>query len=152
MTSTPVVAAVPRLNLDAVCAADVMTPNPTSIRAQATVAEAVNLFTLKGFKAAPVIDESGRPVGVVSRGDILSHERERFHTGLSAADADLTRVSDIMTPAVFSVTPTSSIASVVEQILSLNVDQLYVIDEDQLLVGVVTVPNILRRLRRDGVE
>src|SRR5262249_38997375 len=66
----------PRLVLSAETAADLMTPNPVSLRAYATLKEAIVLLTDKGFSAAPVIDEAGRPVGVLSRSDILVHDRE----------------------------------------------------------------------------
>ncbi len=51
-----------------------------------------------------------------------------------------------MTPAVFSVTPQTPADKVVEQLVQLNVHQLYVVDEDQVLVGVVTALDVLRRL------
>src|SRR6185312_15056610 len=94
MSSTPTVPRVSRLVLDAVRAAEVMTPNPMSLRAEATVPEAIAWLTDKGFSAAPVIDPSGRPVGVVSRTDILVHERERLRSA-RALDDDATTVADI---------------------------------------------------------
>src|SRR3954453_8006906 len=54
-------------------AADLMTPNPMSIRQSATVSEAATFLAGRGISAAPVIDEAGRPVGVVSSTDILIH-------------------------------------------------------------------------------
>jgi CBS domain-containing membrane protein len=145
MANTQTVPRASRLTLDAARAADLMTPSPMSIRAAATVPEAVAVLTEKGFSAAPVIDESGRPVGVVSRHDILVHERERTR----AADSSLhtTLVSDIMTPAVFSVTPQTTVEQVVEQMLTLNVHQLYVVDEEHFLLGVISAHDVLRRLR-----
>lgn len=133
------------LVLDAACAAELMTTNPLSIRAEATVPEAITWLTEKGFSAAPVIDESGRPIGVVSRADILIHERERLRSSLAATE-DRTPVADIMTPAVFSVTPQVSVELVVEQLLTLNVHQLYVVDESQYLIGVISAQDVLRRL------
>src|SRR5206468_12659328 len=69
----------PQLCLYGETAADLMVPNPVSLREDATVHEAVALLTDKGFSGAPVIDEAGRPVGVVSRSDILVHDRETAH-------------------------------------------------------------------------
>ncbi len=134
------------LILDAVTAADLMTPNPMSIRAEATVPEAIAWLTEKGFSAAPVIDESGRPIGVVSRADILVHERERLRAGAYPI-IDGALVRDIMTPAVFSVTPQTPGEQVVEQLLTMNVHQLYVVDEEQFLIGVISAHDVLRRLR-----
>lgn len=145
MTSTPTLPRASQLVLDAVRAADLMTLNPMSLRAEATVPEAVAWLTAKGFSAAPVIDESGRALGVVSRADILVHERERLAAAVASAD-DPTTVRDIMTPAVFSVTPNMSVELVVEQLLTLNVHQLYVVDEHQALIGVISAHDVLRHL------
>src|SRR5436305_15239213 len=62
--------------LKPVKAAELMTVNPVSIREDATLREATALLIDKGFSAAPVIDEAGRPVGVLSRSDLLIHDRE----------------------------------------------------------------------------
>ena len=148
MVSTPTVPRASRLTLDAARAADLMTPNPMSIGAEATVPQAVAWLTEKGFSAAPVIDESGRPIGVVSRADILVHERERLRAALTPT-IDRTTVRDIMTPAVFSVTPRMPVELVVKQLLTLNVHQLYVVDEDHFLIGFISSHNVLRRLRGD---
>jgi CBS-domain-containing membrane protein len=134
--------------MDPARAADLMTPNLMSIHAETTVPEAVAVLTNKGFRAAPVIDESGRPIGVVSRADILVHERDRTRAAL-VPTVDQTAVRDIMTPAVFSVTAETPAQQVVEQLLTLNVHQLYVVDEDQFLIGVISAHDVLRRLRSD---
>ena len=135
-----------RLALDAACASDLMTPNPVSLNADALVAEAIAVMTQRGFSAAPVIDEAGRPVGVLSRSDILVHEREVLKSPPTAG-GDETRVRDIMTPAVFSVPPHLAAEKVVEQMLTLDVHQLYVVDDSQAVVGVITAHDVLRRLR-----
>src|SRR5690242_1685330 len=115
---TPILEKRP-LRLYAETAADLMVANPISLRADANVREALVLLTDKGFSAAPVIDEAGRPVGVLSRGDLLVHDRERadylapsgayfyeqdLHTrkggpveGFQVENVDQTRVRDLMT-------------------------------------------------------
>jgi CBS domain-containing protein len=154
-----------RLTLAANTAAELMSPSPVSLEQDATVHEAVALLADRGYSAAPVIDEAGRPVGVLSRTDILVHERETArkaafgpadpgagpqrsrHEGFSIEVVDRTRVSEIMTPAVFTVGVKTPSASVVEQMLALNVHQLFVVDDDQLLVGVITALDVLRHLK-----
>jgi predicted transcriptional regulator len=64
------------LRLEAHIASDVMTSNPVSIREELTVHEAVVFLTERKISAAPVINQAGRPVGVVSEADILRHDRE----------------------------------------------------------------------------
>ncbi len=87
-----------RLLLQADTAGGLMTSNPLSIRADAGIAEAISFLTDKGFSAAPVIDVAGRPVGVLSRADVLVHCREQ-----DRARPDLASVGDVMTPAVYCV-------------------------------------------------
>ncbi|HZT81312.1 MAG TPA: CBS domain-containing protein, partial [Gemmataceae bacterium] len=109
-----------RLTLRAATAAELMSANPVSIHEGATPEEAIQLLTNRGYSAAPVIDEAGRPVGVLSRTDLLVHERERAAGGAAQAPA---KVRDLMTPAVFSVAPHATSAQVVEQMCALNVHQ-----------------------------
>jgi CBS domain-containing protein len=155
----------PYLQLTAVTAAEMMSSNPISIEHDATVPEAVALLTDRGFSAAPVIDDAGRPIGVLSRSDILVHDRETArhacfadpeeeprhshprHEGFSIEVVDKTRVADIMTPAIFTIGLKTPAPTVIEQMLALNVHQLFVVDDDQLLVGVVTALDVLRHLR-----
>src|SRR5262249_42962153 len=124
--------AVP-MTLAAESAGDLMTPNPVSIDQDAPVTEAIALLTDRDFGAAPAIDDAGRPRGVVSRADILVHGRERLlalppGTTSQTGPEDPTRVRDLMTPAVFSVTADTPARQVVEQMLGLKVHQLFVVD------------------------
>ncbi len=156
--------------LKAHAAADLMTPSPVSLHYKATVAEATALLTDRGFGAAPVIDEAGRAVGVISRTDLLVHDRERMThprtiperedpqsreaqwqhplpEGFSVEEVDPTLVCDIMTPVVFSVLPETSVEQVIEDMLGLRIHQLFVVDRDQVLVGVISALDVLRHLR-----
>jgi CBS domain-containing protein len=157
------------LTLYAATARELMTPNPISIRGDATVREAIALLTDHDFSAAPVIDESGRPVGVVSKSDILIHDREHSRhlrpvDALTRADlhtregeklppdweveeADPTTVEEIMTPGVFAVRADAPLPAVVEQLVNLRVHRLFVTDAGGTLVGVISTLDLLRRLR-----
>ena len=156
MRSNLKTAAPPRLVLQADTAGDMMTANPISLRADATIQEAVVLFTDRGISAAPVIDETGRPVGVVSKTDVIAHDREHvpaaagrqsFRSGIQSEDVDRTEVRDIMTPALFSVPPETPAVKVVEQMLALNVHRLFVVDHDGVLLGVISTFDVLGKLR-----
>jgi CBS domain-containing protein len=158
-----------RLTLWAETAADLMTANPVSIGADAPVKEAVAFLTDKGFSAAPVIDDTGRPIGVLSRSDILVHDREKveyvpavpeYHektelttrsgenlrSGFQVENVDRTWVRDIMTPVVFSVAPETPVRRVVEEMLALKVHHLFVVGGDGVLVGVISALDVLRHL------
>jgi CBS domain-containing protein len=150
-------------------AADLMTPNPASIRSTETIDDAIALLTDGGFGAAPVIDDSGRPIGVLSHSDIMVHDRETpsrppamrrlmaaqevaMHTSevledrLLIEEKDGIRVGDIMTPAAFSVMPNTPVRRIVADMVSLKVHQIYVVDNEGLLVGVISALDVLRHL------
>jgi CBS domain-containing protein len=130
------------MKLIAETAADLMTPNPISIRDIASVHEAITCLTDKAVTAVPVIDEAGRAVGVISRSDLLIHERERSEIH----EVDPTRVIDIMTPAVFCIRPEADVRVVVEQMLGYKVHRLFVVNEGGTLIGTISAHDILSNL------
>jgi len=162
-------ATLPRMTLRAETAADLMTPSPVSIRDIATVREAVMFLTDRRISAAPVINDAGRPVGVISEADILRYDREHIehlvtvpdyylkgeltlHSGerldafeVETADTDLVR--DIMTPIIFAVRPETAAFEVVQELVRRRIHRLFVTDRDDSLVGVITTLDLLRRIR-----
>lgn len=171
----------PRLILEADTAADLMTPSPVSLDAEATAKEAVAFLTEKGFHGAPVIDEACRPVGVLSRSDLVSHDRERGDCvlagtylqdredlgrcrgdgrtdGFEIVSVDRTPIRELMTPMVFTVRLDTPAGEVVQELLTHKIQRLFVVDDDGVLVGVVSVTDVLRclhghsRARPPGVQ
>jgi len=169
MKSPPSVEVTPRLVLCAATAADLMTPNPVWIRPDATVKEAAALLADKRVSAAPVIDEDGRPVGVLSQSDIVAHCRElveflsdgpeyysrgdlrdsakALRTGLAVVDVDRSPVRELMMPIVFSVAPETPVHKVVEELLVRKVHRLFVIGADGVLVGIISTVDVLQHLQ-----
>ncbi|MBL8797554.1 MAG: CBS domain-containing protein [Planctomycetia bacterium] len=160
--------APPRLVLRATTAADLMIPNPLSLREDAAVQEAVVFLVEKGYSAAPVIDKAGRPVGVLSRADIVVHDREKIEyvgayrqyagtagapeplgRGFQVENVDPARVRDVMTPVVFSVNPETPVQRVVENLLRQRVHRLFVVDGAGVLVGVISTVDVLRHLHAE---
>ena len=101
----------PSMELRAWTAADLMSMNPVSIREEATFADAAAFLDARGFSAAPVINVAGRPVGVISRTDLLrglgrgaaqlDSSKQEWHVAETPIRADAVR--DVMTPVVFTV-------------------------------------------------
>lgn len=166
MNAPPV--APPRVFLHAWTAADLMSPNPVSLEADATVKEAIAFLADAGFGAAPVIDEAGRPIGVLSQADIVVHDRENVdylptnpdeaarvdrsargvRGGFQVECVDRTTVRDVMTPMVIAVTPDTLAYQVIEEMLGRKIHRLFVVDSDGVLVGVITSLDVLRHLRQ----
>jgi CBS domain-containing protein len=149
MKTASLLEAVHHLVLEEKKAAELMTPSPVSIREGATVYEAIELLTRRGISGAPVIDAAGRPVGVVTREDILVHDREVVDCVAPAGvedSAGADRVRDIMTPVVFCVSPDAPASRVVREMIELKVHRLFVVDEIGTLVGVISVLDVLRHM------
>jgi CBS domain-containing protein len=149
-------------------AAELMTPEVVSVAEIAPLREAITLLIDRAFSGAPVVNDAGRPVGVISQSDILIHDRNTvafakrvpeyyLHSDLTAAigepvsgfqveTVDRTAVRDVMTPVVFSVRPDLAARDVIEEMLRLRVHRLFVIDRDDVLVGVIAMSDILRHL------
>jgi len=155
--------------LRAQTAAELMTPNPLSLRGDVTLHEAVAFLVDRNISGAPVIDEAGRPIGVLTQTDILIHDREEvehvappeieYGTPLprewwdefQIERVNTSPVSDFMTPAVFCVGLDTPAWSVVEQMRELNVHRLFVTDENGILVGVISAMDVVRHLSSSGV-
>jgi CBS-domain-containing membrane protein len=67
---------------------DVMTPHAVTVRPDTDVAVAVDLLTSTSIKSVPVVDVHGRPVGMLSRSDVVRV--------LARSDADLERAVDAL--------------------------------------------------------
>lgn len=158
------------VTLQARTAADLMTPNPITVSEAANLQEASALLTDMGISAVAVLDREGRPTGVLSRTDIVRHDREtarhlslapefydqadltlatgeHLEHGFQVEKGTTTSVGEIMTPDVFSVTPETPAELVVEKMLGLRVHRLFVIDRYGFLVGVISALDVLRSLR-----
>jgi CBS domain-containing protein len=150
MSASPDAASFTPLILDAATAADLMEPKPASVRDSATVAEAIRLLTDTGCSAAAVFNQANQLIGVLSRADILVHDRERreYSSGSrgETENQDPTLVSEVMTPAVFSVTPATPASRVIEEMVAMKVHQLFVVDSAGSLIGVISAFDILRHL------
>jgi CBS domain-containing protein len=135
-----------------------MTENPLSINEHATLQDAAAFLTTRNISAGPVINDAGRPVGVLSRTDII-----RFSSGVPKSPQMLgdfineakklsdpthrhSSVRQAMTPVVLSVSLDASLAEVCEKMLTGKVHRLFVIDVDGTLVGVISALDVLRCL------
>ncbi len=126
-------------------AREVMTRRPLSVSESASLREAASFLTDKGIGAAPVINDAGRPVGVVSLADIV---RSACVNELSATRLS-TPVGKVMTPVVFFVRPETPVDAVIDDLLTCAVHRLFVVDEHDVLVGVISTVDVLRFFRKE---
>ena len=51
--------------------AEIMTPSPVTLDARDSIAYALHAMDLGGYRHMPIVDEEGRPIGIISVRDIL---------------------------------------------------------------------------------
>jgi CBS domain-containing protein len=141
-------------------AADLMTTEVVTIDEDATAREAAALMLRHRISALPVVDRSGKLVGIVSEGDLmrraeLGTERERsWWLELLTTNRDLAadyvkahgrKVGEIMTRNPITATPATPINTIAMMLEKHGIKRVPVLDHGKL-VGVVSRANLLQAL------
>jgi CBS domain-containing protein len=138
---------------------ELMNREVVSARPGMTVAEVRDLLATRGISGAPVVDESGKILGVVSKSDLVRHTQQpttvgesgRFFTNVNEYRdlANLPRdlsdapVESVMSKEVYTVPVDSSAAHAARIMRERKIHRLLVTDQG-VLVGVVTSLDLLR--------
>ena len=137
MQPTPRAPNVRRSRLEDLRVCDLMAPNPVSLRHGLTVREAATFLAERGIGAAPVVNDAGRAVGVLSRTDVLL----AVNAGLDGAP-----IREVMSPGVIAVQPNADALQVSEIMTRCMVRRVFVVDDDGVPVGVVSATDLFRGL------
>lgn len=141
-------------------AVDCMSSPVHTVRPNAPIRDAIRLMLEKRISGLPVIDQSGKLVGMVTEGDFL----RRPETGTASrrpkwlqfvlgpgqlaeeyAQAHGRLVEDVMTREVKTAAEETSIADVVDLMESHRIKRVPIV-RDSKLVGIVTRANVMRML------
>ena len=122
--------------------AELMRTNLQTISTEATIADAVVVFTEAQVSALPVIDRLGRAVGVVSTREILKAESTCESPLMRERLFERGRVLEIMTPWPVTIDPDLDVRQAAQEMLYLNVQRLFV-EYDGALVGVISQTDIV---------
>lgn len=139
---------------------EVMTRRVVTVHRDSSFKEIVRLFEDNDITAAPVVDDGGRPLGVVSEGDLLRKaaslpdpegrwSRLRL-LPLDEARAEAETAGAMMTSPAVTARPDWNIVETARTMDRHGVKRLPVVDETGRLVGLVSRRDLLRPfLRRD---
>ncbi len=141
-------------------AQEIMTRSVVTVRRDSSLQDAVTAMLDHGLSGLPVVDDGGRPVGMLSEGDLLRRselgtERKRprwlaflASPGRLAEEYTHTHgrlVADVMTDKVYSVAPDTPLQEVVQLMERHRIKRVPVL-ENGLLVGIISRANLLRAL------
>ena len=147
-----------------------MSKEVVCVRPDASAAEITTLFLERGMSSVPVVDEAGRPVGVVSKTDLLRavrdrgdsfeidrarEEREgraaRLEGGFHMTEVAPWLARDLMTPVVLALNEGEPVGHAAALMAYEGVHHLPVVSDDGDVVGVLSSLDVLRWLgRRSG--
>lgn len=129
-----------------------MTRGAVTVRADTSQEQLVTLLLDQGISRVPVVDADGRPIGVVSKTDLVIAQHERGDTEVSQADAGGRDrhihevggiVRDIMTPVAFTLPETISVGEAARRLLADNVHAVPVVSSDNRVIGVLSATDIV---------
>lgn len=132
--------AVVRRLLRGVRAGDLMSPNPVSVPADLTLAEAVDEYFLRYDHSAFPVDDEGRTIGLLTLRAVRQIPRDEW--GHRQVWATMTRLDEVHT-----VPADLSMDTVLEQFRSEDIDRVLVIDGERV-VGIVTPRDVARWVQR----
>lgn len=130
--------------------AELMRTDVKTVPVDATVAEAVVALADAHVSALPVLDRTGRMVGVLSTTDVLEAEAETRSPEERDRLFEMTSVQEIMTPHAHMIGSETDVKEAARQMLRLEVHRLFVEGQGRL-VGVLSQSDIVRAVATSRV-
>ena len=121
---------------------DFMTTHLATARPEMDLLALVDLLLIQGISGAPVVDQDGKLVGMISEQDCL----RKILVGTYQGDIG-GRVEDAMTSPVETVRMGASIVEVAEQMLVTNRRRFPVVDLEGRLRGQISRRDLLKAVR-----
>ncbi|MBX6381892.1 MAG: CBS domain-containing protein [Microbispora sp.] len=152
---------------------DVMTCEVASVNGSTPIKDVAEVLITHGVSAAPVVDGEGHVVGVVSEADLLRKEefREQFYregyrpplrvrlrevmgrgTAKIRERARGVTAAEVMSAPAVTTRPYTSVVSAAREMTRHGVKRLPVVDDEGLLVGIVSRHDLLKVLARADAD
>lgn len=144
--------------------AEVMTPNPITVKPQTPLSEAIKIIAEKRISGLPVVDDNGNLVGVLSETDLMWQESgadmppyfmfldsviylenpARYEKELHKALGQT--VGEVMSDKPVTIKPNQLLPQAARLLHDTNIRRLPVVDEDGQVIGILTSGDIIRTM------
>jgi CBS domain-containing protein len=142
---------------------DVMTPDPRKVAFTTPLDQVVRLLLSSIFTGIPVVDDAGRPAGVITQGDLIYKGKMPMRLGLLAEsgseklDAVLAALAvknarDVMTSPAITIGQDQFVKDAVDLMLSKHVKRLPVVDSSGKLTGMLSRLDIFRTVMQEAPD
>jgi CBS-domain-containing membrane protein len=125
---------------------EVMSTPAVTIGENATAREAAALMSRRGIKRLPVVDHSGRLVGILSRLDLLSsaaHLRAAEESETPDRAGAATVVDELMLREVPTVRDLAPLSDVLNDLLASPIHRVVVVDAEGRVAGIISDADVL---------
>jgi len=148
--------------------AEVMSPNPITVKAETALNEAIQIMADKKISGLPVVDEGGKLIGVLSETDLMwqetgvdpppyimildsiiylqnpaRHDKE-IHKALGQT------VGDVMSEKPIAISPEKTLREAARLMHDRNIRRLPAIDSEGKVVGILTRGDIIRTMAAEN--
>jgi CBS domain-containing protein len=118
---------------------DIMTRDPFTLDFNASADEAAWALTRRHISGAPVVDDSGNVVGMISQSDLVDPAPREWIKGEGT-------VGDRMAPQLFALYGDDPALAAARMMAQRRVHRIVVLDDDGCVVGIITAFDIVRAL------
>jgi CBS-domain-containing membrane protein len=118
--------------------AEAMSTKPFCVRGDVELAEVAARLRADGIGGAPVVDDAGRPIGIVSKADLRAEEMGKRPGNR--------QVRDVMKKGAPSVSDRAPLVDAIRLMADQGAQRVVVVDVEGLLVGVLSTLDVLNTL------
>ncbi len=148
--------------LTALTAEDVMSPNPLVIPRGMSLRAAAGMLSKADITGAPVVDETGRCIGVISAVDFL-HFAQGERRSLSKSQGcvctawqmvemdqvPMDEVSDYMSKDPVMTSPSATIVELAKLMIDAHIHRIIIVDAKKRPVGIVSSTDVVAAVARE---
>jgi CBS domain-containing protein len=133
----------------------IMTPNVVRIPKCMSARAVMAMFLELGISGAPVVDDDGKSLGMLTKTDLLQCVRARWECGrplpeevdeVGQGSEDPCTAESLMTPLVFSLPEDAPVACAAGLMATEGIHRVLVLDGDGTISGIVTSVDVARWL------
>ena len=107
------------------------------LKPEYTLKDAAKILYSEGIRGAPVVDEAGKVIGILTTADIM---KALFEEKIES------KVADYMRRSVITISVNDDIIDAINKMLVYNVGRLIVLDSNERLIGILTRTDILKTI------
>ena len=139
---------------------DIMTPDPRRVDAGAPAGDVARILLSATFSGLPVVDRAGRPLGIITQGDLIYRGQMPLRLGLLAASESRRRdqalaalaaktAADVMSRPAVTISEDHKVTEGVDLMIRNRIKRLPVVNADGLLTGMLSRLDVFRTISRD---